>query len=363
MGDKKSLEIPFELYNYVLYHECANKDWVDTTQKAKISPNIDLRNYINWNSTYTVAKYDKGGATLFGCRKDTWENFVNTHKSEGWSLDVNKMGRNGWHRIIKYFWEELSYANLSANYACAFTMFQMVWGGFGYGDTTLKKLKEKCDNKNYPFITKGNTMKKIADATHAFSNPMEAYVILTDALPTWYNNISGRSDDNWHNRCGWFNRSVLSFGPDALYVPVKSFYLQYNLDNDSPLDKWFDLRNKLTQTQPNGYVKLFNWDATAEQITAANEKMGNSSFSPSSFSPYFSGGSSSSTYSCFGVVNNMGDYTNCPDGNNIPQEKQNREEVWNTLIGGSYMQDKVRKCAELITTDKIKNEKPKSEND
>ena len=37
------------------------------------------------------------------------------------------------------------------------------------------------------------------------------------------------------------------------------------------------------------------------------------------------------------------------------QQNQSREDVWNTLIGGSYMQDSVIKCAEFITTDKKKN--------
>ena len=53
----------------------------------------------------------------------------------------------------------------------------------------------------------------------------------------------------------------------------------------------------------------------------------------------------------------MGDYTNAPDMEIVPQQTQNREDVLNTLMGGSYTPDAVKKCEELITVEKKKGVK------
>ena len=39
----------------------------------------------------------------------------------------------------------------------------------------------------------------------------------------------------------------------------------------------------------------------------------------------------------------------------------NKEDVLNTLVGGSYTPENIKKCSELITSDKKKNVKTKSE--
>ena len=44
------------------------------------------------------------------------------------------------------------------------------------------------------------------------------------------------------------------------------------------------------------------------------------------------------------------------------QQTKNREDVLNTLISNSYTPDQVKKCSELISADKKKEIKTKSEN-
>ena len=75
----------------------------------------------------------------------------------------------------------------------------------------------------------------------------------------------------------------------------------------------------------------------------------------------YGGGFSGEAYrGCDGVYK-LGDFTSSPDMTITPQETQKREEVLETLIGASYTPDVIKKCVELITVDKIKNEKPKSD--
>jgi hypothetical protein len=187
---------------------------------------------------------------------------------------------------------------------------------------------------------------------------MKAYDVMIKYVYKHYYNISRSGTKYEQYRKGWMRRFIMAFTPHGLCV--ETGFCNRTMKYESSIEEWINYSSQQLNKN-NQYKVIFSWNATPEQIAAMSSNI--PSYTPSSFSSYSTGGSTSSTYSCFGVVNNMGDYTNYPDGNNTPQEKQNREEVWNTLIGGSYMQDKVRKCAELITTDKIKNEKPKSEND
>ena len=88
-------------------------------------------------------------------------------------------------------------------------------------------------------------------------------------------------------------------------------------------------------------------------------------FSQSSqFGGQVNGGSQHSTsgaYGGCGSVGQLGSYTNTPEVTVIHQQTQNREEVLNTLVSGSYSPNEIKKCAELISSDKKKNKKTKSE--
>ena len=72
--------------------------------------------------------------------------------------------------------------------------------------------------------------------------------------------------------------------------------------------------------------------------------------------------SSNDSYGSCGSVSNLGNYTNVPESKTTPQQYKNREDVLNTLIKGSPAPNNVKKCSELISSDKKKGVKTKSEN-
>lgn len=73
-------------------------------------------------------------------------------------------------------------------------------------------------------------------------------------------------------------------------------------------------------------------------------------------------GTSSGVYGGCSGVSQLGNYSNSPDTQKSNQQTQShREDVLNTLVGGSYSPKQVKKCEELITSDKKKNVKIKSE--
>ena len=65
---------------------------------------------------------------------------------------------------------------------------------------------------------------------------------------------------------------------------------------------------------------------------------------------------------CSGVYQ-LGNYSNTYNTNMAikKQQTKNREDVLNTLISNSYTPDQVKKCSELISADKKKEIKTKSE--
>ena len=70
---------------------------------------------------------------------------------------------------------------------------------------------------------------------------------------------------------------------------------------------------------------------------------------------------SSGAYGGCGAVSQLGNYSNAPDVQIIHQQTQSRDEVLNTLVGGSYTPNDVKKCSELTSADKKKSVKTKSE--
>lgn len=362
----ETLPIPPALYDFVLYYECATKDWKRGTNKTSITGDGGLREMINWDSTYSFDPDDAGGKTLFGVTEMAWQSYVKAYPNKGYSLDLNTMGRQGWHDQIEWFWSTYSHAGKSANYACAFIMFQMSWGGFNNNalDRMLSTLKTNADKSDYPFVTKGSKYVKIADATHAYTDPMIAYDQMRKSLAQYYYNISTPDRTNKKYRNGWLTRSALSFTPYGLYIPTTVSYKTAGLRYESTLEQWEDAANRLAQNNTRGYVKIIDWGTSPESI----EKMSTNTYNYSSdldsfFSNSVSSGSNytSGSYGGCGGVYQLGNYSNVPDMQIVHQQTQNREEVLNTLLGGSYTPEQVKKCDELITSDKKKNVKIKSE--
>lgn len=358
MAEVKTLEPPPALYDYVLYYECASKDWKKGAKKNTISGNGSLVDLINWNSTYSYDPDDAGGKTLFGVTESSWKSFVKRYPNKGYNQDLNSMGKQGWFDVIKYYWSDYSNADKSANYACAFALFQMSWGGFSSDnlEKLLNTLKTNADNKEYNFISSNSSYyRKIADATNAYSDPMVAYDYIRKAKSTYLYNISTPDRTNKKYRCGWLTRNTLSFTPYGLYVPVTVSYQTGNLKYESPLKQWEDVAMKWAQENKSGYVKIMDWGASPESIA----KMTSNPYN------YMSGSGMDSSNSMYGSQNGMysgygstsiGNFTNNENIKSLKLQIK-RIEVLNTLIEGSYTPDAIIKCEELISPDKIKGEK------
>lgn len=361
MAEVKILEPTPALYDYVLYYECASKDWKKGAKKTSIKGDGSLMELINWNSTYSYDPDDAGGKTLFGVTENAWKAYVKKHPNKNYSPNLNTMGRKGWMDVMYYYWNDYSYGSKSANYACAFSLFQMAWGGFS--STNLKKLlntlKGNADIKNYAFKENGGIYEKIADATHAYNDPMIAYDYIRKANSTYLYNISTPDRSNKKYRCGWLTRNTLSFTPYGLFVPTGVSYQNANLKYESPLSKWEEVAIKWSTENISGYVKIMDWGASPESI----EKISNSTYDSASesYDNNSSNGSSSNTYGGCGGVYQLGNYTNAPEMQIIYQQNQSREEILNTLISGSYTPNNVKPCVELISAEKKKNKKTKSE--
>jgi hypothetical protein len=365
MADEvKTLKPIPALYDFILYWECAGKDWKKGAKKTSIKGDGSLMDLIDWNSTYSYDPDDAGGKTLFGVTESTWQEYVKNHPEKGYSKDLNKMGKKGWMDQVEWFWTGRSSCGFCANYACAFSMIQMVWLGFDSEPLAnlLSTLKENADIKDYPFITSGGVYRKIADATHAYTDPMIAYEYMRKAHSAYLFNISTPNRTNKKYRMGWLNRSVLAYTPYGLYVPITVSGKSVGLKYESSLDQWEAAAQQLAQSNAKGYVKIVDWGASPETI----EQLANIAydFTSAAVAPYVSNssnGSSSGAYSGCGGVSQLGNYTSAPDLNVEYKQSQNKEDVLNTLIGGSYTPKDIKTCLELITTDKKKNVKHKSE--
>ena len=167
------------------------------------------------------------------------------------------------------------------------------------------------------------------------------------------------------HQVGWLNRSILSYTPYGLYVPTlidgKSVGLQYS----STLDEWESTAIRLAQNNTRGYVKIVDWGIEPESI----EKITNSSYNFAKATETYGiksqNDSYNNAYGGYGSVSQLGNYTNLSnsqEAQGVSQQIKNREDILNTLMEGSYMPNMVKKCSELITSDKKKAIKTKSEN-
>lgn len=361
-----ALKLIDPILDFIFYYESAPKDFKRGKTKASIKGNgqFSLFPLINWNSTYSYDPNDSGGKTLFGVTEASWIEYVKTHPKEGLSKDLNTMGYNGWLKHVEWYWDK-SYCSSCANLACACVMLQMKWVGFGSKSlkNLLKTLKDNADKKEYQYTNNKNIYAKIADATKAFTDPMIAYDYMRKANATYLYNLSSPGNKNAGYRMGWLNRSALSYTQQGLYIPVYMDGKRAGLSTSSSLEDWYTTSEKLAQSSPKGFVKILDWGASQESLDKMSSN--NVSFDDTSSdgsnteSSNASGGAGA--YGGHGGVYQLGNYSNAPDMNVTLQKNQSREEVLNTLMSGSYTPDEVKKCDELITSDKKKTIKTKSE--
>ena len=132
--------------------------------------------------------------------------------------------------------------------------------------------------------------------------------------------------------------------------------------------KDFEFMLDKAQTATSRGQKTFSYFLVNQTVLDGNGVVDTGGGTPYEYTPSSSqfGGSQSSSsggaYSGCGGVHQLGNYSNAPDAQITHQQTQSREEVLNTLVGGSYTPDQVKKCDELITSDKKKNKKQKSKN-
>ena len=351
-----TLGIPPALYDFVLFYECADKDWIKGSNKTSIKGDGSLMSMINWNSTYSYDPDDRGGKTLFGVTESTWKTYVQKFPNKGYSEDLNTMGKQGWLDQIEWFWSSNCCGDKCANFACGFVMFQMAWGGYTLNalNRMVEKLKSNADKKDYQYTTKSYRYSQIADATHAYTDPMKAYNIMRNELAQYYYNISTPDKTNKKFRNGWLTRSALSFTPSGLYIPTTISYKTAGLKYESELSQWIEASNQWLQNETSGYVKILDWGASPEAI---QEMLASSYiYKPSSNSNGQNSTISSGAYGGCGDVLHLGNFSN-----NYSQQlmtfPKNREDVLKTLLKGATDSTNIKVCEELITVDRIKNEK------
>lgn len=246
------------LYDYILFYECAAGDWVSgkgsqKLQIMKAEPGT-LMNYINWNVGGTTVEGDSGGNTKCGVTQATWESWYRKNSKKygiTTGTDVNKMDKRGWLSLIDSIWVKC------ANDACSIVLFQCKWGGWSKADKCLKKLKEKSDVRGYSFKSSGDVYARIADATHAFKNPMDAFQIIRDEHQQYLYDISAPGKKNSRFRQGWMRREVAPFQDDGLYV--ESGGISRYTSDTTTLHEWRAICSQ-QKGKMAGYVKLCSWD-------------------------------------------------------------------------------------------------------
>jgi len=246
------------LYDYLLFYECAVKDWLPGkhAQKLKIAQQAPgtLMNHINWNVKGTTVKGDSGGNTKCGITHKTWATWYKNNAAKyGLSsgLNVNKMDKKGWLSYIDSNWIKC------ANEACSIVLFQAKWGGWSKANSCLSLLKQKADITNYNYKTYGSVYEQIADATHAFKNPMDAFQIIRNSHQQYLYDLSAPGMKNRKFRIGWMRREVATFQDDGLYVETGN--LANYVNENTSLHDWRATCKKQRGKIP-GYVKLCSWD-------------------------------------------------------------------------------------------------------
>lgn len=365
MADEKGkIPIPSSFLDHILYYELDNTDWTHggTNKMGVINGNFSADSYVKWTGTTAhTAKYDTGGATKWGITASTWAGYHKKHPES--TSNVNNITRKDWLDFVQYRWDDYSGACNAVNFVCACLIYQISWGGYraeGYGNPCLEELKQKADKKDYPFIAKGGIFKKLSDATNAFSNPLVPYKIIRASKLKYLYDLGVSSAGQKENRRGWFRRIIVGFADDGLYLDDGMYMKENGLTKESTIEQWEAVAKKLRESNQH-IKKILDYGASPESL-AAIANMTSYDTSAGAAAAGAAGAVSMAPrelYSGCAGIYNLGDYTNSPDMTIIPQQTQNREEVLNTLMSGSYTPDEVTKCAELITVDKKKNVKIK----
>ena len=251
-------KIPASVYDYLLFYECASKDWLPgkSSQKINIAKNSPgtLVDNINWSVGGTTVLGDRGGNTKCGITHSTWRDFY-TKSSQKYGLncgpEVDNMNKIGWLSYIDSKWPK------AANIACELIYFQWCWGsGRCNSKNLLETLRERADKSGWSPKDGGSIGSQVLDATFGFNNPMDAYQIIRDYRIQFLWDISTSSSSNSKFRTGWLRRTIGSFQDDGLYLAEAPQL--YDIPYNTPISERKAICNQLKGK--GNYILLAKWD-------------------------------------------------------------------------------------------------------
>ena len=251
-------KIPASVYDYLLFYECASKDWLPgkSSQKINIAKNSPgtLVDNINWSVGGTTVLGDRGGNTKCGITHSTWRDFY-TKSAQKYGLncgpEVDNMNKIGWLSYIDSKWPK------AANIACELIYFQWCWGsGRCNSKNLLETLRERADKSGWSPKNGGSIGSQVLDATFGFNNPMDAYQIIRDYRIQFLWDISTSSSSNSKFRTGWLRRTIGSFQDDGLYLAEAPQL--YDIPYNTPISERKAMCNQLKGK--GNYILLAKWD-------------------------------------------------------------------------------------------------------
>ena len=251
-------KLPGSVYDYLLFYECASKDWLPgkNSQKINIAKNSPgtLVDNINWSVGGTTVLGDRGGNTKCGITHSTWRDFY-TKSSQKYGLncgpEVDNMNKIGWLSYIDSKWPK------AANIACELIYFQWCWGsGRCNSKNLVETLRERADKSGWSPKNGGSIGSQVLDATFGFNNPMDAYQIIRDYRIQFLWDISTSSSSNSKFRTGWLRRTIGSFQDDGLYLAEAPQL--YDIPYNTPISERKAICNQLKGK--GNYILLAKWD-------------------------------------------------------------------------------------------------------
>lgn len=249
-----AISIPDRFYDYVLYYECGDNERLNESLWTNIkstSPG-QLLTGVKWNAAGNNVG-DGAGITRFGVTPVAIKAYRQWSKNKSYVLN----SASSWKLMVNYFWKE-SCADQSANVACAIIMCQGKWGG--WGKTSIKNacdaLRKNANDKDKASNIKGSGYKTMAQLTHCFTNPMDAFLILRSYRISYL-----RSCGNAKTFAGgWMRREFFAMQADGLYCePGSKLFTKYGF---TPIPQMEKVAEQLKKNKDSRYVKLMSWDGT-----------------------------------------------------------------------------------------------------
>lgn len=245
-----SISMPDRIIDYLMYYECGANEKKTPNAWYSVSslPPGGLISAVNWNASGNDVG-DGKGVTRFGITPKAAETVL------GKGAVVNTPEK--WMIVVQYYWQN-SHASEAANVACATQIFQGYWMGWNPNciSQTCATLRTKCDDKERANGITGNGLKAVAELTHCFNNPMDAFVYIRSCRVSYLRSCGNAK--TYAN--GWMRREFFPFQVDGLYVePGTAAFTKFGF---TPLVEMERAAETFKSDPKSGYQKLMDWDGT-----------------------------------------------------------------------------------------------------